>query len=468
VFAMACARPPGAQLPEASPSPSNRGERQRGAARLPYGMQAMLILAALTGTAAADSYDAPISLSEIGAWPSKDAVKWVELTNNGESSIDLVGWRLVDRAGHRYVFPAGTPRIPPGAYVVVTFEGTRPSGRIPSPAKDGAVLLRCRDDWAVKMFSGEFDECAVLSPHGPDHIIDYVSWGRGYFIPVTSGVRRAAVDAGLWDAEAVVDIGSQPPPDGMVPLELGGSIGRMDMRKRRWAFRNWLILPPSDTTPGKPNVWPSAVPHFPHDGCIFSLEGPVDFVWRQECELTPRLQIAEAPGFENPLVDKLAPREPDRFVKLRPGTYYWRVGLLYEDGGIQWSRPARFTCRHGEPARYKPRAQPEDGAWSTPTETRAYTINTANCLVIPSVSTGAKGQVFMGKTFGPETDRGNEFHRIIDMNLTLVSTLTRVSIGSYSLHYGGGDVHCASNAVRALLRDDQGRIVDWWEAWPEE
>jgi hypothetical protein len=64
-----------------------------------------------------------IHINEVMFFPEDGGTEWVELKNCCSFSMDIRGYSLTDEDDNWYRFPCSLPFVPPGAFVVVMFDG---------------------------------------------------------------------------------------------------------------------------------------------------------------------------------------------------------------------------------------------------------------------------------------------------------------------------------------------------------
>ena len=93
--------------------------------------------------------------------------EWIELTNRGDTAVDLAGWRLVDAVA--FTFPAGT-ELAPGEFLVVA----RDAASLQSGHPEAAII----GDWEGSL-SNSSDHIVLLDARGnPADMVRYVDGGR--------------------------------------------------------------------------------------------------------------------------------------------------------------------------------------------------------------------------------------------------------------------------------------------------
>jgi hypothetical protein len=105
-----------------------------------------------------------MALSEIQMLPAhtNDPVR-IELVNRSDQSVDMKGWYMTDRYGHRYDFPKGL-KAPKGSLVVVSFGSKQGKDKDDLNFSDNVAYLYCTESWATNAFRGRKNECALYEP----------------------------------------------------------------------------------------------------------------------------------------------------------------------------------------------------------------------------------------------------------------------------------------------------------------
>lgn len=102
--------------------------------------------------------------------------EWIELYNNGNSSINLSGWKLVDNYATDEIMPANSTTpvlVPPHTFVLITDQDTSIS--LPSN-NTSSVIHFMVDDNSICNGLGNSDDYLLLLNEN-DAIIDCVEWG---------------------------------------------------------------------------------------------------------------------------------------------------------------------------------------------------------------------------------------------------------------------------------------------------
>ena len=136
LMALALAPAPGTPLPTAPPAPGN-------------------------GHGASAPHVAPgqgIAIHEVLFRPSPGRYEWVEMKNIGGAPARIAGFVLSDEDGNVYEFPASTPDVPPGSFVVVVFDGLD-SSHNDYDFGDRRIVLHARR--GGDLFDDRFDQVAL-------------------------------------------------------------------------------------------------------------------------------------------------------------------------------------------------------------------------------------------------------------------------------------------------------------------
>ncbi len=141
--------------------------------------------------------ESDLKISEImasnGTWKDSHAYDWVEIVNQGKSTVDLSGFGLSDAKKNpmKWQFPEGT-KIKSGAYIIVYCTGEEMD-----PGKSGVYYANFK-------LSADGDDILLTSPEGEtlDHVrfpaqFGNISWGTpagggdmGYFETATPGKKN--------------------------------------------------------------------------------------------------------------------------------------------------------------------------------------------------------------------------------------------------------------------------------------
>lgn len=269
--------------------------------------------------------------------------QWIELYNAGRDPISLTDHiitneREVDAlvgvsiVGIRYEIPATLPDVPPGAFVVIYFDGQGAASDEYDFGDNKAILhsepgeedpFDLGGDHAALYSSDVFEAASILS---------FVAWG------VAPGDAAAfAVEESLWpgDQAAIQFVGpgggedDSPPGPGEITMDTGGTIGSTNNVAAPHTLM-WSVYPSATTTPGNLNALPGLTLYLPADG-MGTGTGDVSFSWLADNpNATFHFQLASDAGFGAILVDEPALSEPayDTVAPLAEGTYFWRVRIV--------------------------------------------------------------------------------------------------------------------------------------------
>lgn len=292
-----------------------------------------------------------IALSEIQMLPAKtnDPVR-VELVNRTDQSVDMAGWYMIDRYGHRYNFPKSLT-VPKGALVVVSF-GSKPSeSEDDLDFSDNVAYVYCKEPWAGQAFRGRINECGLFAPSSDEkqngRVHDYIVWGwgerPGYDIFMVSDAYKQALAEGVWFMEDVFNVNEERMSGGPLLLQ-GGSLARMSFQRRSIMSEEWLMNAPSDVSIGIQNSWPVPCPLYPLDKERSELINPKKFDWSSRCGTNDMflIQISRNKMFSDMVLEKVTASQSIRHT-LEEGTYYWRVCISAPEANRKWSKIMEFT-----------------------------------------------------------------------------------------------------------------------------
>jgi formylglycine-generating enzyme required for sulfatase activity len=148
-----------------------------------------------------------IVINEVMFYPSPGEYEWVELKNTSDASINIGGYALTDEDNHWFEFPSITPDVPPGAFVVVIYDGLGPTYN-EYDFDDNVVFLHTSIYNYV--FDDNVDQVSLYDDYIrntnkpntlPPQIISFVAWGDDPGVDATN-----AVSAGLWIDGTFVNI----------------------------------------------------------------------------------------------------------------------------------------------------------------------------------------------------------------------------------------------------------------------
>lgn len=119
-----------------------------------------------------------IAITEVMPQPSAGEVAWVEIYNFGPRARSLAGSVISDLDGGLYHFPDALPPVPPGAYIVLRFDGLGPAAD-DTDLSDGLAILHA-EQGLTAIFDPAGDQCALFesSSLSSDSIMDFVAWGQ--------------------------------------------------------------------------------------------------------------------------------------------------------------------------------------------------------------------------------------------------------------------------------------------------
>ena len=285
-----------------------------------------------------------MALSEIQMLPAhtNDPVR-IELVNRSDQSVDMKGWYMTDRYGHRYDFPKGL-KAPKGSLVVVSFGSKQGKDKDDLNFSDNVAYLYCTESWATNAFRGRKNECALYEPSAAGekngNVHDYVLWGNWLS---EDDAFKEAVEKKLWYMEDAAIVNDETMFGGR-HIEPGESLARIDFQRQRLMSTAWFINAPGEVSLGMINSWPAPRPMYPRDKQEYELKNPEGFSWDATCgtNATFLIQISRNKDFTDILFEKVTPAQSIRQT-LENGTYYWRVCINAPEPNRKWSRIAEFT-----------------------------------------------------------------------------------------------------------------------------
>jgi len=271
--------------------------------------------------------------------------EWVELINPETGCVDIRGFEVANSTGDVYVIPEKLPMVPPGAFVMVVFDGLGPDQN-DYDFSDNAAFLHTAKPLSGNVFADDGDACTLYSGPSRDDaaVVDMVAWGDyGHGGRYVNNSQEYG-SSGPVTADQSIGV---PPDVWTVPLET-----------------TWVIYSESETTPGSPNPIPAPVPVVPEPGAGMRTDLP-SFAWNDwNINISAyRLEVDEDGDFSSPVVSVETPSPLYHTeTPLPDGQYYWRVksisATLVESG---WSQRSPFTIETQENVRSALRASRDLG-----------------------------------------------------------------------------------------------------------
>jgi hypothetical protein len=252
---------------------------------------------------AADSIK--VVLSEVLFVPRAADTSFVELANVGTTTVDLSD----------YVLRVDTVEVPLPPLPTPFAAGTRVLIRFDGPAPTEGNVVHASADVALKPEGG-----AVALLSNKDRVLDRVAWGDApdAIMPPRGGMPAPRVDA-------------------------GSSFGRPPGAYQPGASTDWVIYPPEQVTPGRPNLPPAVFQLLPLSGAILQT-APVSLSWYPvPGAVRYRMQIARDTTFTPLILDQTVGVPEISSGQLASGIYWWRVQAIPAEGPpAAWSPSSRL------------------------------------------------------------------------------------------------------------------------------
>ncbi len=355
VLILGVATPSLSQTPSASPHPvAQQGNAVAGVRSEVSQLASVPPVGSLP--ASLSSQDTRIRINEVMPKPEEGDFEWVELYNPrvyplylplilrgssgaGASTVQLVspcyvpappatlldisGWQVTDEDGNHYTLPDALPEVPPGAFVLIIYDGQGPAAD-DYDFGDGLAVLHSPPGM-VDVFEDEADQVALYSSstHSPETIVGFVAWGEP---PGDDDVN--AVEARLWPDEAY--LGTDHAPGG-IGLEPNGSLG-LRFSDSTGIPADWMVYGPAETSPGSVNAVPGPVIYNPPDG-MRVCDHQLTFGWAGWDAATYHFEVDDDPAFGSPELSVDTPKaayQPP--VPFPDGTFYFRIRATDPDG----------------------------------------------------------------------------------------------------------------------------------------
>jgi hypothetical protein len=297
--------------------------------------QALLDFDSFLPFAPAEALDgSSLFINEVMPAPDNVEPAWVEILNNKSRPVVARGATLVAGSGASFTLPAGLPDMPPGAFVVILFDG---GGTDDLSFADNVATLHAS---TINPFNQAGDQLSLYRPGGRNTIdlIDFLAWGV-----FPEGKEDQAVEAGLWGPSMYVAGGAGGlTGDLSIP---GESIGLLPGAVPGLADSYW-IYPAGETTRGVANRQPAPNVFLPASGAVilrhlfrlswYDVPGAADY----------QLQLAADPSFANPAIDARVSGAATFTTTAVPpdGDYIWRVqGITAGGAALPYSKPVSLT-----------------------------------------------------------------------------------------------------------------------------
>jgi formylglycine-generating enzyme required for sulfatase activity len=313
------------------------------------------------------SVSSPIIINEVLFSPGGGNYEWVELKNIGEAPIEINGYAITDEDNNWYVIPDDLPQVPPGAFVVIMFDGLGISNddydfldgvaTLHSPDNIIGILEDGADQIGLytrvplhKLFiplvnreSASNRSVAEQNPKNDANseqitlvdaqILSFVAWGA----PPGVDAARAST-ASLWFSDAYVSLSKGMGVANNVAIP-GESIGLLP-GANNYYLDNWVIYQSTETTQGADNLIPVISWYTPENGAVIA-GSTFGISWNPVPDaVNYQFQLDNDIDFTTPLTDTEV-SEP-RFIEndvVPDGVYYWRVKVNYPSMTSRWSSP---------------------------------------------------------------------------------------------------------------------------------
>lgn len=313
-----------------------------------------------SGVAVESNGSGTVIINEVMFAPVVGGYEWVELKNGGSSAFHLAGYRLTDEDGNWYRIPAALPDVPPGAFVVVLFDGLGAAGNGLDFADNVATLHT--GPGVVDVFEDDADQVALYNTR------------RLVYLPLVLSGSTGSAQAAAWNLATSVPAAALAASDIVSFVAYGAPLGDDDVAWqaglwRRGAFKSlarglgedtgerlpdetlgrvpnsqsntvddWTLYLASQATKGGENPWPVISWYYPPAGAALG-DSTFAVSWAPVAGVTGyRFQLDDNSDFSSPEVDETL--QEAAYVPSSPvaaGDYHWRVKALFAGGESAWS-----------------------------------------------------------------------------------------------------------------------------------
>ena len=335
------------------------------------------------GEATLETGEAGLIINEILFNPASGGSEWVELKNTGASPAAINGYGLTGQDGRWYRFPDDLPPVPPGAFVLVIFDGL---GAAPTANdidfSDNLATLHTPPG-LTDIFGDAAGQCALFNRFLPEYhslflplvqkdrqawnpavpaappadfppsaLVSFLAWGappQAELLTageITSAGQPQRFSIPPWYKSLARGLGAnrlnQPVPNETIGLLPGGQPAWPAVLSTAAVFStadDWALYQASQATPGSENAGPLIAWFYPPAGAQIA-GGTFTISWaRPEGAAGYRFQLDDESSFNTPLVDvSLADAAYTPAANVPDGAYFWRV-KTYLPGGLEgpWS-----------------------------------------------------------------------------------------------------------------------------------
>ena len=302
-----------------------------------------------------------IAINEVMFQPIGSAPEWVELLNMSDEAVNIDAFRISDEDGNFYEIPSALPPMPPGAFVVVIFDGVGGAGNDLN-FSDGVATLHtsagltdifedAADQVALYDYRASLDHFITLplvqsnyapfnptvpsppSEFTPPSLISFVAWGE------PAGQDAAIAEAaGLWSESWYVTLyhglGEET---GEALAAPGESIGVLQGGSAE-ILHDWTLYSSSETTRGARNRTPTVNWSYPANGATLAASTFI-ISWNDVANATGyHFQLATDASFTSIVVDEVLGEPTYRAAgAVADGTYFWRTRVQASTGNSGWS-----------------------------------------------------------------------------------------------------------------------------------
>lgn len=242
-----------------------------------------------------------VLLNEVLFFPASGQPAFVELKSLDDRT-SLSGMILKNQLGDSYIMPENVSSLNADQFLLILFDGRN--------SVEGNTVHADRSEFLNS-------ESGIVELYTAENILlDRVAWGAGQ--PGSVRLSRGGI---------------------ISELEAGSTIGRFPLSTVIDALE-WTIFYPDQSTPGTANLQPGVEVMIPLNGAVIR-QPSLELSWYPVPGASEyHVQVAADDTFNAPAIDQTTDA-PSLNVELQPGTYFWRVQAISENGALAEFSPVQ-------------------------------------------------------------------------------------------------------------------------------